>query len=305
MSRIIITGGSGYLGQALVRDLAGAGHEIIVLTRAAERASGLPAGARAVEWDGRTAAGWGALADGASAIVNMAGATIARPHWSAAYTRQIHDSRTNAGSAVTEAIRAAAAKPAVLVQMSGIGYYGDTGDRIVDENSPAGSDFFAQVCRDWEASTDAVEAMGVRRVIVRTAPVYGPGAGIYRLVALPFRFFVGGPLGNGAQYAPWIHLTDWLRSMKCLIDDPQARGVYNVTVPDPLTQKESARIFGRILGRPSFMPAPAFVLRLALGQAADLLLLTGQRAQPKRLLDSGFRFRYPDLAGAIRDIERA
>lgn len=302
MGRIIITGGTGYLGRALARDLASAGHEVIILTRRAESAGSLPAGARAVAWDGRTAAGWGGLADGAQAIINMAGATIARPHWSAAYKRMILESRVNSGAAVSEAIRAAQNKPSVLVQMSGIGFYGDSADREVDESAPAGSDYFARVCTEWEASSAAVESIGVRRVIVRTAPVYGPGGGIYAMVALPFQLFAGGPLGNGRQYAPWIHLTDWLNAMKFLMDNPSAQGAYNLTAPDPLTQGASAKVFGRELGRPSFMPAPAFVLRLALGPAADLLLLTGQRAQPRRLLEAGFHFRFPELGAAIRNI---
>ncbi|MBI5878321.1 MAG: TIGR01777 family protein [Chloroflexi bacterium] len=302
MGHIIITGGSGYLGRALTRELTAAGHAVIILARRAEQVGGLPPGARAVAWDGRTADGWGDLANGAYAIVNMAGATIARPHWSAAYKQQIRDSRANAGVAVTAAIRAARIKPAVLVQMSGIGFYGDTADREVDEGAPAGSDYFATVCTVWEASTDEVESLGVRRVIVRTAPVYGQGGGIFTLVALPFRLFAGGPLGSGRQYAPWIHLADWLTAVKLLMDNPNTRGVYNLTAPDPLTQGASAKIFGRALGRPSFMPAPAFALRLALGPAADLLLLTGQRAQPRRLLEAGFRFRFPELGAAIRDI---
>jgi len=302
MGRIIITGGTGYLGRALTRDLAAAGHEVIILTRRTASAGHRLSGARAVVWDGRTAAGWGDLADGAQAIVNMAGATIARPHWSAAYKRMIMQSRVNAGAAVSEAIRSAQNKPAVLVQMSGIGFYGDSADHEVDEHAPAGDDYFAQVCAAWEASSAAVEAMGVRRVIVRTAPIYGPDGGIYRLVALPFRLFAGGPLGDGRQYAPWMHLADWLSAMKFLMNSPDARGAYNLTAPDPLTQGASAKVFGRELGRPSFMPAPAFALRLALGPAADLLLLTGQRAQPRRLLEAGFHFRFPELGAAIRDI---
>jgi len=303
MGRIIITGGSGYLGNALTRMLTHAGHEVIVLARKPERQTHLPEGARAARWDGATADGWSDLADGAHAIINMAGGTIARPHWTPAYRRMLMESRVNAGRAVVAAVGAARNKPALLVQMSGINYYGDTADREADESTPAGSDYFARICVEWERATAPVEALGVRRVTLRTSPVYGKNGGIYPLVALPFRLFIGGSLGHGKQYAPWIHLTDWLNAVQFLMDDPSAHGAYNLTAPDPLTQGASARVFGKILRRPSFMSAPAFALRLALGEIADLILLTGQRAQPKRLLDAGFQFRFPTLEAALREIE--
>ncbi len=306
--RILITGGTGLIGSALAAELAQAGHEVIVLTRNPDKATGLPAGVRAERWDGRTAQGWGHLADGAGAIVNLAGASIAGEgllpsRWTDERKHLILQSRLDAGRAVVEAVQQAAHKPGVVVQASGIGIYGFAGDRLLDETAPAGTDWLAQVAVQWEAATAPVEAMGVRRVVIRTAVVFSRTGGVLPLMLLPFRLFVGGPVGSGKQYVAWIHLADEVGAIRFLIENPAASGPFNLVAPDVMTNAEVSRVIGRVLRRPSWFPLPAFAMRLMFGEVATLLL-EGQRAQPKRLLELGYTFRFPTLEAALRDLTR-
>jgi len=298
--RIVITGGTGLIGSALARDLGEAGHEVIVLTREPAKAS-LPPNTRAVEWDARTAAGWGALLDGDTAIVNLAGESIGTGRWTAAKKRRIRESRVDAGKAVLAAIRQAAGKPRVLLQGSAVGYYGRSGDEVATESHPPGEDFLAQVCVDWEASTAEAEALGVRRAVLRTGVVLSDSGGALPRMALPFRLLAGGPLGNGRQWFPWIHIADEVAAIRFLLEHEDARGPFNLTAPRPLTNRGFSRVLGRALHRPSLMPAPSVALRLVLGEMADMLLY-GQRAVPHRLLEHGYVFRHPDPLGALRDL---
>ncbi len=297
--RVLITGGTGFLGRALTKRLREAGYEVIVLSRRPERAR-LPPGVQAVRWDGRTATGWAALADGAFALINLAGESIGQ-RWTAAARQRIRESRLNAGRAVVEAVAAASMKPQVLLQASAVGYYGPHGDERLTEEDPPGNDFLARLAVDWEASTQPVEAMGVRRVILRTGLVLERDGGALARLLLPFRLFVGGPLGDGRQGWSWIHRADWVEAVKFLMECPDARGPYNLTAPQPVSNAEFSRVLGRVLGRPSWLPVPAFALRLAFGEGASFLL-TGQFVLPRRLLEAGFVFRYPDLESALRAI---
>ncbi|WP_322798575.1 TIGR01777 family oxidoreductase [Thermoflexus sp.] len=297
--RVLIPGGTGFLGRALAGRLQEAGYEVIVLSRQPERAR-LPPGVQAVRWDGRTAAGWASLADGAFAIINLAGESIGQ-RWTEAVKRRIRESRLQASQAVVEAIAAASTKPQVLLQSSAVGYYGPRGDEQLTEEDPPGTDFLARLAVEWEASTQPVEAMGVRRVILRTGVVLERDGGALAQMLLPFRLFLGGPLGDGRQGFSWIHRADWVEAVKFLMEHPEARGPYNLTAPQPVRNAEFARTLGRVLGRPSWLPVPAFALRLAFGEGADFLL-TGQFVRPRRLLEAGFRFRYPDLESALRAI---
>jgi uncharacterized protein (TIGR01777 family) len=300
--RVIITGGTGMIGRALAGALAPAGYEVILLSRQPERAGALPAGVRAVGWDARSAAGWGHLAEGAAAIVNLAGESIGEGRWTAERKRRIVESRVNAGRAVVEAVAAAQVKPGVVIQASGIGYYGDGGERELDEGAPAGKDWAARLAAElWEPATAPVEALGVRRVIARQGVVLTPSAYVLRMLVLPHRFFVGGPLGSGRQYFAWTHIADEVGALRFLIETPAARGVFNLCAPGSLTNRELERTLGRILGRPVWAPAPAFALRLALGEQADVLLL-GQRGAPRRLLELGYRFQFAEAESALRDL---
>lgn len=307
--RVIITGGSGLIGRALTENLTADGHEVIILSRRPEGVTGLPAGARAVGWDARTAAGWGHLADGADAIVNLAGTNLAGERffpsrWTDERKRLIRDSRVNAGRAIVQAVEQAGQKPGVIVQASGVGYYGPCGDEIITEDAPAGRGFLAQFAAgDWEPSTAPVEEMGVRRAIARSAAVLDPNEGALLRLLLPFRLFVGGPMGSGKQWFPWIHIQDEARALRFLIDNPQASGPFNLTAPYPLTNAGFAQALGRVLGRPSWLPLPGFILKLAFGEVSSVLL-EGQRAVPQRLQELGFEFRFPTAEMALKDLLR-
>ena len=299
--RTIITGGSGLIGRTLATELAAADHEVIVLSRAPARVSGLPAGVRAVGWDGRTAEGWQDLADGATAIVNLAGESIAAGRWTAARKQRIAASRQQAGAAVVQAVAGATTRPQVVIQASAVGYYGPRGDETITEDSAAGDDFLAQVCVPWETSTEEVERLGVRRAIIRTGIVLSRDGGALPRMMLPFRLFAGGPLGSGHQGFPWIHHADEVSAIRWLIEREDASGPFNLAAPETLTNAEFGRVLGRVMRRPSFMPTPGFALRLVLGELSTLLL-DGQRQVPQRLLDLGFTFRFPTADAALRDL---
>ncbi len=302
--RVIITGGTGLIGRALAADLVAAGREVVVLSRDPQRVAAMPDGVRLEKWDGRTAQGWGALADGAEAIVNLAGESIAGGRWTVARKRRIRESRLAAGAAVVEAVAAARRKPHIVVQASGAGYYGPRGDEIIPEATPPGTDFLGRLAVEWEASTASVEAMGVRRVVIRTGVVLSPEGGALPRLVLPFRFFIGGSLGSGRQWVPWIHIADEVRAIRFLMENNNAPGgAYNLVSPNPVTNAQLARALGRVLRRPSLIPVPAPALRLLLGEMADVLL-TGQRAVPQRLLEAGFTFRFPELDAALTDLLR-
>lgn len=309
--KVILTGGTGLIGSALARSLAQDGKTVIVLSRdPAKGRARLPPGVQAVAWDARSAAGWGELADGADAIVNLAGESLAGENfpalitkrWSAQQKRRIRESRTQAGQAVMEAIRNARQKPGALIQASAVGYYGSRGDEPLTEDSSPGDDFAAQVCREWEESTAAAEALGVRRATIRTAGVVlSLEGGAFPFMLLPFKFFAGGPLGGGRQYFAWIHIADEVRAIRFLIENPEARGPVNLAAPQILTNAEFSRVIGRVLKRPSFFPAPAFLLRLLFGEKAEVLLAS-QRQVPRRLQELGFRWQFPEAEAALRDL---
>ncbi len=299
--RVLVTGGTGLIGRALGSSLAADGHEVIALSRSPERVAGLPAGMRAERWDGRSAAGWGPLADGADAIVNLAGENLAGGRWTAARKRRLRDSRLHAGRAVVQAVEQAARKPRVVVQASGIGYSGHRGDEDVTESTAPGSDFLARLAVEWESSTTPVEALGVRRVVIRSAVVLSKAGGILPLILLPHRFFVGGRLGSGRQWLPWIHIADEVGAIRFLIQEEAARGVYNLVAPHPVTNADFERILGRVLHRPAWFPTPALALRLVLGEMSQMVL-EGQRGIPRRLVDLGYTFRYRGLEEALRNL---
>lgn len=305
--RTIILGGTGFIGKALARLLSGQGHEVVVPSRRPDkvpRILGLGApGARiiGVPFDGQTGAGWAELLTPDTAIVNLAGENIADGRWTPDKKRRILDSRLDAGAAVMDAIRQAGVLPAVLVQASAVGYYGARGPESVSEDAPAGANFLAQVAGRWEASTLEAEALGVRRVIVRTSMVLGPGGALAKMLP-PFRWGLGGPLGSGRQMLPWIHLDDEAGAIAFLLQTPGLSGPFNLAAPEAVDSRGFARALGRALRRPAFLPAPGFALRLLLGQMAEEVLLSGVRAEPTRLLAAGYRFRHPGLAGALASI---
>jgi len=298
--RIVIAGGSGFIGTALTRVLLADGHQIVVLTRRPDQAR-LPVGAQAMGWNLDSPAGWGQVVDGAGAVINLVGENLGGGLWTAERKKRIRESRVRAGQALVTAIETVSRRPEVLIQASGIGYYGFTGNTPITESSPPGSDFLAQVSVAWEESTRPVEALGVRRVITRNSLVLHGREGIFPLVLLPFRLFVGGPVGSGQQWFPWIHLDDQVHAILHLINTPSASGAYDFAAPDAVTNAQLGKTIARVLHRPYYFPVPAFAMRAVLGELSTLVL-EGQRAHPTRLLESGYRFRFPTLEGALRDL---
>ncbi len=305
--RIIITGGTGMIGSALANNLVGEGHEVIVLSRSPALASGLDPAVRIEGWDAHSAYGWGELADGADAIVNLAGASIAGEgflpaRWTDERKQAIIESRVNAGKAIVEAIQQAKDKPGVLIQSSAVGYYGTHPNNIeITEDSPGGNDWLAQVCKEWEASTEVVERVGVRRAIIRTGVVLSFESGALQRMALPFQMFAGGPLGNGKQPLPWIHPADEIGAIKYLIKHPDASGPFNLAAPHPLTNGEFSKALGRVMNRPSLIPVPGFAFNMMFGEVATIVL-DGQRVLPQRLLDLGYTFQFPKAEAALTDL---
>jgi len=299
--RVLITGGSGLIGRALSANLARDGNEVIILTRQPERVIGLPAGVSASWWDGHTTEGWSSLVDDADAIVNLAGENISSGRWTEKRKQAILQSRLNAGQAVVQAIKTAARKPRVVIQASGIGYYGPHYDEEITEETPPGHDFLARLAMDWESSTASLESLGVRRAVIRTGVVLSTDGGALPRMSLLFRLFAGGRLGSGRQWFPWIHIDDEVGAIRFLIENETASGPFNLTAPVPLNNAEFSRLLGQRLGRPALIPTPAFALRLLFGEMATVLL-DGQRAIPRRLIDLGFTFRFPEADPALSNL---
>jgi uncharacterized protein len=304
--RIVVTGGTGLIGHELVMSLGQDGHEIDVLSRNPRQAGNMPETIRFHKWDAKTAAGWGYLVDGANAVINLAGASVAGDgflptRWTPERKKLILESRVNAGKALVEAIQQANVKPKMLIQSSAVGYYGPQGDKKVTEDHPAGDDFLADVCVQWEASTLEVEAMGVRRVLIRTGVVLSDKGGALPRQIVPFQLFAGGPIGSGKQYYPWIHIEDEVRAIRFLLENDNASGAFNLAAPNPETNASFSRAIGRVLKRPAFVPVPGFAFQIMFGEVSTVLL-DGQRAVPARLADMGFTFTYSDAEVALHDL---
>ena len=300
--RIVITGGTGLIGQHLALDLVKDHHEVIILSRSPERPhDSPPEGMKIVKWDGQTTEGWLSYADGAKAIVNLAGESLAAGRWTDERKARIMNSRIKAGQAVAQAVEKAARKPEVVIQASAIGYYGPRLEGEFIETSPPGNDFGSQVCIRSEASSASVDQYGVRRVILRTGVVLDAQRGALPPLLMPFRFFVGGPIGSGKQWFSWIHISDEIRAIRFLIENPQASGAYNLCAPGPMTNAQFAKMAGRVLKRPAYLPLPGIFFKLLFGEMSTVLL-DGQKVIPMRLMTDGFTFHFPDAESALRDL---
>lgn len=302
LSRIIITGGTGFIGRPLSQRLVDRGNEVICLTRNASAANEKWGNRiKFVDWNGRNALGWGGYAEGASAILNLAGESIATGRWNTQKKQRILQSRVSAGEAVVRAVQSAKREPEVIIQASAIGFYGNRGDKVLDETSPPGKGFLAEVTKKWEASTEAVETR-TRRLIIRTGMVLGPNGGALVRLVQPFRFFLGGHAGTGEHWNSWIHIEDVIQSILFLMERKDLSGVFNLIAPCPLKNKDFCQTIGKVLGRPSWLPVPGFFLKLIFGELAKEVLLSGQRVYPKRLEDSGYKFIFPKPKKALADV---
>ncbi|HEX6322432.1 MAG TPA: TIGR01777 family oxidoreductase [Vicinamibacterales bacterium] len=299
--KIVIAGGSGFLGSALIEALRARGDEIVVLSRRVAQARPVAQAFRpAVAWtpDGTTGP-WAREIDGAGAVINLAGEPMPDKRWTAAQKERILQSRVLATRSLVAAARAASQPPPAFISGSGVDFYPDS-DEIVDETSPAGTGFLSRVCLAWEAEAREAERSGCRVVLLRTGVVLHRDGGALPKLLTPFRFGAGGPLGSGRQWWPWIHRDDWVRMTLWAVDTAAVRGPLNVCAPEPARYREIANAIGRALRRPSFMPAPAFALRILLGEMAEMLL-TSKRAVPARARELGFTWRFPELDAAVSD----
>lgn len=298
--RVLITGGTGMIGRALVLSLLKEGHLVWVLTRDPQKAH-LPEDAKAVGWDGKTVTGWGELASRVDAIVNLAGENIGAGPWTNERKSHILASRVDAGRVVTEAILSANPRPQVLVQASAVGFYGPCDLNPVTEETGPGNDFLAGVCKNWEASSQMVEEMDVRRIVIRTGVVLSKREGALSRMIQPFHLFVGGPLGSGKQGFPWIHPADEVAAISFLMENENAYGIFNLSSPNLISNADFAYILGKVLRRPCWLPVPVFALRLLFGEMSTLVV-DGQFVLPKRLLEKGFRFKFEKAEDALREL---
>ena len=291
--RVLITGGTGFVGQALCPSLKAAGHEAVILTR--QSRPRLPQGA--------TSATRLADLDAGSfdAVVNLAGAPVDGGRWTERRLKELFDSRVVTTAALVEWLRASRRRPQVLVSASAVGYYGEQGDRPITEDTRPTPGLTHDLCAAWEAEAQKAAALGVRVCAMRIGVVLDRGGGALAKMLPAFQFGVGGRLGDGRHYFPWIHREDTVAACRWLIENPKARGAYNLSAPNPVTNAEFTRELGRALGRPTVLPMPAAALKLLFGDMAQLLLAS-DRMLPQRLLDEGFRFRYATLESALAAI---
>lgn len=300
--RVVVTGATGLIGKELCRRLAEKGHEIVVFTRRPDSARrAVPGAAEYVRWTPSETGPWASSIDGAWAVVNLAGASIAGQRWNEQRKREIRDSRVVGTRGIVAAIKAASRRPEVLVNASAIGYYGPRDDQPLDETAPPGHDFLAELVRQWEAEALRAEEAGVRTVMVRSGIVLDKREGALAQLMLPFRFFAGGPILPGTQWFSWIHHADEAGIFMLALEDGRARGPINATAPNPQTNRDFVRTLGRAMGRPALLPVPGFALRLVVGEFAETLV-TGQRVIPAKAQELGYRFRYPTSEAALREM---
>jgi uncharacterized protein len=287
--KIVVSGGTGFLGEPLIRRLLQRGAEVLVLSRDPSKVragSGIP-------WSAVNEAGT------ADVIINLAGENVGAGRWTVDRKRNILNSRVEATTALGTAVRRARDKPRTFISASAVGFYGVQHDEILDERSENGSGFLAEVTREWEEAARRVEGVA-RVVILRFGVVLAKDGGPLKKMMLPFQFGAGGPIGSGEQWMSWVDREDVLRAIEWAIDNPQVRGTYNITAPEPVRNRDFARGLGRAIHRPSFMPTPAFALRLIFGEMADEVLLGGQRVVPSRATKEGFTFIYPTLDASLQ-----
>ncbi len=297
--RLLITGGTGFIGQALCSHLIRHGHEVFVLTRQSRRLNVEKGDSlspiRFLEWEGSE---WPHVLETCDGLVNLAGESIASKRWSRRQKIQIRESRIQSTHRLVDAMTRLSRRPNVLINASAIGYYGPHSDELLDESAPAGKGFLAHICQMWENEASRAESLGVRVIRLRIGLVLAAGAGALAKMVDPFRFFVGGVLGSGRQWVSWIHRDDLVALIEWLLSHAQVTGAVNATAPEPVTMRAFCRSLADRMHRPCWVPVPAVALRVMLGEMATLLL-TGQRVFPRVCLQAGYRFRYGQLLPAL------
>lgn len=292
---VLIAGGSGFIGTALSRALERDGHRVFILTRSQPRRP------NQILWDGKTTNGWGSRINEMDAVVNLTGYGLEHWPWTKRQKQKFIDSRVLPGLALASAIKDSSRRPRVFLQTSGINRYGLRNDGMADEATPPAGDFLAQITVGWEDATKSVEGLGVRRVITRNAVVLAGRGGLLPLMALPARLFLGGRFGDGRQATPWIHLADQVGAIKFLLANENAQGPFNFIAPTPTSNADFMRVIAQELKRPYWLHLPTFLLKIPLGEMS-VLLTEGSYSQPKRLLELGYKFQFPTIEGAVKDI---
>jgi uncharacterized protein len=301
--QVIVTGGTGFIGERLCRELVDAGHGVVVLSRSPENAAQkLGPAVEARGWRPGQEGDWESALGEADAVINLAGESIGDKRWSERQKAAIRDSRMEATRSLVAAMERADRRPQVLVNASASGYYGPRGNEPVSESEPAGNDFLAHVCQEWEREASAAESLGLRVAVVRTGIALGSNGGALPRLLPPFKMFLGGPLGSGQQGFPWVHVDDVVGIYRWAVDSESVAGPLNAAGPQPLTNREFCQVLGRALGRPCWAPVPGFALKLLLGEMAEPLLLQGQKLVPTRTQELGYQFKFRTAEAALRDV---
>ncbi len=291
---ILITGGTGFIGSALSRKLKNSGHNVTVTTRRQSDSK------EKLTWSPPGLIPESKLSN-IDAVINLAGESIASGRWTAERKKRLISSRVETTRALVESIKNSDPGPKILISASAVGFYGQHGDEEVTENTGQGTDFLAEICRAWESEALKAQESGLRVVIMRFGTVLESDGGALLKMITPFKLFLGGPLGSGRQWFPWVHRDDLTGIIKYAMDNKSMSGPFNVTSPQAVTNREFSDALGRALNRPSCLPVPGFVLKIVFGELSSILL-TGQKVLPEKILNAGFKFKYPDIDGALRAI---
>jgi uncharacterized protein (TIGR01777 family) len=292
--KVLVIGGSGFVGSALTRELSGAGHDIVVSTRK-KTTSG-----NRLSWNPPELIAPDVISK-FDAVINLAGENIFSERWTSAKKERIRSSRVDTTKALVESMSASTKRPDVLINASAIGYYGPHGDEDVNEETPPGGDFLAGLCEEWEAAALQAKELGIRVIIPRFGIILGEGGGALSKMLGPFKAFVGGYIGSGKQWMSWVHIDDITGFIRYALENKSVSGPFNVTAPGPVRNREFGSAFGKVLGRPAFFPVPALALKLALGEFGDVLL-TGQRVVSGKAVKAGYMFKYTDVNDALKAI---
>jgi uncharacterized protein (TIGR01777 family) len=300
--KALIFGGTGFIGKHLCNELLSAGYKVSIVSRNPHKAGSAGSGAEVVQWSVSAGPLPVELLEDVTVIINLAGESIGNRRWTQPVKEEILNSRVQITQAIVNAVKQQRVLPKVLLNASAIGFYGPRGDAEITEGTPAGQDFLAKVCRAWEEEAFQAQTADVRVVVVRTGVVIGDAGALTRMM-IPFRFYIGGPMGTGAQWMSWIHIKDLTRLIRFAVENENMHGPVNATAPEPVQMKDFCNTLGQVMGRPSWLPVPGFLLKVVLGEMSDMLL-NSQRVLPDKILKEGFVFWFPALKNALEDIIR-
>jgi len=302
MKKIIITGATGLIGKKITSQLIERGDEVIIFTRDAKKTKTIfPLAKECVEWNYKNSFEWQKYLENYDAVIHLAGANVFSKRWTDVFKKEILESRVQSTRSLIEAIKLCNKKPEVFISASAVGYYGDAGENTLTEDSIAGNDFLAQVCKVWEAESAPIEQVGIRRVIIRTGIVLSLNDGALKQMLPSFKYFIGGALGSGKQWFPWIHIDDIAGIFLHALDNKKLHGAVNAASPKILRMKEFANLLGKIINRPSIFSVPGSILKLALGEVANVVLAS-QRINVNKLIESGYKFKFENLEDALKDL---